>query len=163
MLTMWNRLIRRYSKLTRIYKQKWEIAASSLFDASFYADRQPDTRTTADTALSYYVRCDLRQGPKPSAHFDPELYLRMNPDGATAGEAPFLSLYPTQPCDGRPLPDERPALAAEIKASNLFDPDFYFALYPDVALAGLDPLYYVLLHGVEEGRAKARNHFIGAD
>jgi GT2 family glycosyltransferase len=138
--------------MTMKYKQKKEITASGLFDATFYANQYPDTRTTAKTALSHYMRFGMVEGRQPSAFFNPGLYLKLNPDVAAAGEIPILHYIRHGHADGRPLPDERAVLAAEIKASNLFDPDFYLARYPDIASAGLDPLDHFVLHGMQEGR-----------
>ena len=48
-----------------------------------------------------------------------------------------------------------PRLSEEerVKASGLFDPEWYIATYPDVKAAGLDPLYHYLSHGAREGRS----------
>jgi chromosome segregation ATPase len=41
---------------------------------------------------------------------------------------------------------------ALVRASGLFDADWYLATYPDVAAAGIDPLAHYLEHGASEGR-----------
>jgi chromosome segregation ATPase len=41
---------------------------------------------------------------------------------------------------------------ARVRASGLFDADWYLATYPDVAAAGIDPLAHYLEHGASEGR-----------
>ena len=43
-------------------------------------------------------------------------------------------------------------LHAKIRNSGLFDADWYLAVYPDVAAAGLDPIAHYLKHGAAEGR-----------
>jgi len=44
------------------------------------------------------------------------------------------------------------AAVAEIRASGLFDPDWYLAQYPDIAAAGVDPLVHYVKVGIGEGR-----------
>jgi len=44
------------------------------------------------------------------------------------------------------------AAVAEIRASGLFDPDWYLARYPDIAAAGVDPLVHYVKVGIGEGR-----------
>ncbi|MCW2338505.1 hypothetical protein M2337_002738 [Sphingobium sp. B2D3A] len=39
-----------------------------------------------------------------------------------------------------------------INQSRLFDPEWYLEYYPDVAMAGLDPLEHFIRHGAQEGR-----------
>jgi hypothetical protein len=45
---------------------------------------------------------------------------------------------------------ERMRLIAE---SGLFDPDWYFATYPDVELSGMEALEHFARHGSQEGRS----------
>ncbi|MCK0208527.1 hypothetical protein MWN33_10840 [Starkeya koreensis] len=47
---------------------------------------------------------------------------------------------------------EQERAIALIRASDLFDGDWYLAKYPDVAAASLDPARHYLLHGWREGR-----------
>ena len=39
-----------------------------------------------------------------------------------------------------------------IRASSLFDPDWYLRTYPDVAATGIDPLFHYVQFGASEGR-----------
>jgi hypothetical protein len=41
-----------------------------------------------------------------------------------------------------------------LKRAGLFDSAAYVARYPDVAVAGMDPLQHYLLHGLHEGRSR---------
>jgi hypothetical protein len=41
---------------------------------------------------------------------------------------------------------------AELRRRGIFDADMYFEMYPDVALAGMDPLDHYIRHGIDEGR-----------
>lgn len=42
-----------------------------------------------------------------------------------------------------------------LKRHGLFDAEAYLERYPDVAAAGLDPLYHYMTHGFDEGRSKS--------
>src|SRR5262249_20146337 len=39
-----------------------------------------------------------------------------------------------------------------VASSKLFDPDWYLRQYPDVRMAGVDPVLHYLEHGASEGR-----------
>jgi hypothetical protein len=41
---------------------------------------------------------------------------------------------------------------ARLRRNGMFDPDAYIAAHPDVAEAGLDPLWHYINHGMAEGR-----------
>ena len=43
---------------------------------------------------------------------------------------------------------------ARLQRRGLFDGDEYLARYPDVAVAGFDPLDHYMLHGIDEGRLR---------
>ena len=51
-----------------------------------------------------------------------------------------------------PAPIRRKQQMALMKRSGMFDPNAYLAAYPDVAEAGLDPLWHYINHGIGEGR-----------
>jgi cellulose synthase/poly-beta-1,6-N-acetylglucosamine synthase-like glycosyltransferase/glycosyltransferase involved in cell wall biosynthesis len=109
--------------------------------------------------------------------FDPEEYLRQNPDVAAAGMDPFLHYLQCGRAEGRnphPLFDagwyvaRNPDVAAEgidpvlhyLRRGGaegrdphpLFDSDWYLERNPDVALAGTNPLVHYLCEGAAQGR-----------
>ena len=43
---------------------------------------------------------------------------------------------------------------AQLKKKGIFDPDAYLVAYPDVAEAGIDPLWHYINHGMGEGRQR---------
>jgi hypothetical protein len=74
-----------------------------------------------------------------SGLFDPEYYLRRNPDVSAAGMDPVLHylLHGT----------------AELRSpSPHFSTRWYLQRYPDVAASGKNPLYHFILYGYAEGR-----------
>ena len=66
-----------------------------------------------------------------------------------------LALVPSpdrKPGSRHTLFQRLPFPALRIRRARLFDPAFYLERYPDVRLAGIDPLRHYLLHGAAEGR-----------
>ncbi|SDH08645.1 rhamnan synthesis F family protein [Pelagibacterium luteolum] len=86
--------------------------------------------------------------------FDPEIYLRLNPDVARAGVDATSHWLNHGHQEGRPykfIPVSDADLQ-RLRESKLFDPDFYLDFYPDIAEAGLDPEEHYLSRGAKEGR-----------
>ncbi|WP_119304408.1 glycosyltransferase domain-containing protein [Dongia deserti] len=74
-----------------------------------------------------------------SGLFDPEYYLRRNPDVAIAGANPVMHYLAHGASE---LRDPGPC----------FSTSWYLARYPDVAESGDNPLYHFILRGYSEGR-----------
>ena len=69
-----------------------------------------------------------------------------------AGKAEEASAQPETPTAPRPAPAPDPTgEAGLIRASGLFDVDWYLARYPDVAVSGLDPIDHYLQIGAALG------------
>jgi GT2 family glycosyltransferase len=77
--------LREYAAIRRRARR---VAASSLFDASWYRQQNPDIGA-ADPAL-HYVLAGGSEGRSPGPGFDGEWYLRHHPDVAASGENPLL-------------------------------------------------------------------------
>jgi GT2 family glycosyltransferase/glycosyltransferase involved in cell wall biosynthesis len=74
-----------------------------------------------------------------SGLFDPEFYLRENPDVAHAGMDPAIHYL-------------RHGAAEFRNPSRAFDTAYYVTRYPDVGGSRLNPLVHYLTHGLHEGR-----------
>lgn len=74
-----------------------------------------------------------------SGLFDPEYYLRHNPDVAAAGVDPVLHYLQ---CGASELRNPSP----------YFSTRWYLRRYPDVAASGKNPLYHFIVSGFAEGR-----------
>lgn len=134
------------------YALKSLVRASGLFNDEFYAVRYLADRGRAQEALDHYVETGMRANYHPSASFDPDVYLTLNPDVATAEYPPLLHFIQYGCSEGRRRPDGSAQRWLQVRDSGLFDSDLYLELYPDVAHAGLDPLEHYLSVGFAEGR-----------
>lgn len=79
------------------------------------------------------------------ADFDPETYLRLNPDVAAAKDDPVTHYVTHGFREGRKYTDN-----SSVPAD--FDPETYLRLNPDVAAAKVDPVSHYRVHGFREGR-----------
>lgn len=87
------------------------VAASPLFDASWYLQTYPDVALGGHDPLQHFLTLGWRIGRSPSAAFDCGLYLQANKDVAAAGMNPLLHylLYGQQ--EGRSLvPKTKPVI-----------------------------------------------------
>src|SRR5205823_1478577 len=80
---------------------------------------------------------------RQSDQFDPEFYLRANPDEIGRASCRVRDYVSSGSAEGRrPNPE--------------FDPVFYRAEYPDVAASGMEPFHHYLTIGKAEKRAPSR-------
>jgi len=114
------------------------IAQSGFFDASYYAERQPDAVATYQP-LIHYVLWGAREGRKPHPLFDPAFYLSEYPDVARLGCEPLSHFLQH---GGREFRNPIP----------LFDSRYYLETYPDVRSNGANPLVHFMTAGYQEGR-----------
>ncbi|MGJ4727995.1 rhamnan synthesis F family protein [Luteimonas sp. SDU101] len=77
------------------------IAASGLFDSSFYESQYPDVLAVGVNSIEHYVRWGSRMGRRPSSWFDTDFYLRRYPDVAKAGLNPFFHYVRYGQVEGR--------------------------------------------------------------
>ncbi len=151
------------------------VASSGLFDAEWYAARQPQAAARGMAPLDHYLGGGWRHGADPNPYFDTAWYLARNRDVAAAAVEPLLHYLAAGEREGR-APSERfdPAwygtrhhagpgrtLLAHFLAhrhSGLvsplpeFDAAWYLATYADVREARIDPAEHWLLFGFVEGR-----------
>ncbi len=126
------------------------------FDTPRYLTQHPDLRRSGLDPLTHYLVRGEREGATPNPDFDPAWYAetypahRANAWGAFAhycatGSGRGLSTRPGQV-------SEIEQVVCEMRAANLFDPNLYRILNPDVARAGVDPLMHYVADGAREGR-----------
>ena len=130
------------------------VKESELFDAAFYLANYPDVALAGCDPLEHYVRHGLSELRQPSRDFDPRAYLAANPDVAAAGINPFLHYVAWGQGEGRQWSSTMDISNKRklIVDSGLFDPAYYLAANPEIAIAGLDPLEHYLTHGGKELR-----------
>ena len=128
------------------------IRKSPLFDADFYAERNPDVVAAGVDLAKHYALSGWKEHRNPSAEFSTRRYLEANPDVAIAGINPLLHYIDRGKAEGRQIhPVEEEAQIAAIRDSGLFDADYYFASYPDIQ-PPIDPIRHYCEHGWHEGR-----------
>lgn len=103
---------------------------------------QAQTATSAAQAATGH-EIDARQRERAQAADTVQILLKLRRAEARLGLAP--GLWPRRLRQSWQL--------AAIRASGLFNPQFYLATNPDVAAAGADPWLHYLHHGLAENRA----------
>lgn len=142
------------------------ISASGVFDREYYLATYLDVAGSGIDPLEHYVRYGAAESRNPSAAFDTGFYLESNPDVRASGINP-LSHYcqfgkgegrrpsaadggtangpqASTGCDGA---DRAERERDTIMKSGLFDPDFYCANNPLLAVSGEDPVRHYLSKG----------------
>lgn len=89
MLTAWirNTLDERETK-----RKKKIVIGSGLFDAKFYIEKYSDVAEAGWPPLDHFVRYGADENRQPSARFDPQQYLKQNPDLAATETPAFWHL-----------------------------------------------------------------------
>lgn len=108
-----------------------------LFDPAWYREKVGEP--IAINALLHYAWFGRARGIAPSRWFDPDFYVRNNPDVAAAGVDPLLHFLRNGGQEGR-------------SPSAQFDSAFYLRTNPDVVASRVNPLVHWLLSGRAEGR-----------
>jgi GT2 family glycosyltransferase/ubiquinone/menaquinone biosynthesis C-methylase UbiE len=117
----------------------WLLPKNPLFDASFYARRNPDAAKGSKNLWAHYLACGSDESRNPHPLFQTAYYKAQNPDVQAAGINPLIHYFDHGARENRdPSPD--------------FDTSFYLELYPDVGKSGANPLIHFALHGRREGR-----------
>lgn len=127
------------------------------------------------TASSHYATLGWRQGYDPNPWFSTAAYLDDNPDVVESEVVPLFHYLDAGYEEGRRARPSRHAAAyfahASVRAASAasqaleaeddferrtlrteFNADYYVAVYPDVAAAGIDPLTHFIERGWREGR-----------
>jgi glycosyltransferase involved in cell wall biosynthesis len=123
----------------RARREAPRVAKSTLFDASWYMQQNPDVAVRDVDPCWHYLRYGGREGRDPHPLFDSSWYLDQNPDVAAAAVNPLAHFLCRGGAEGR---DPHP----------LFDSSWYVEGNPDVTTAGVNPLVHYLARGSIEGR-----------
>lgn len=150
------------------------IRRSGLFDAFWYARRNPDAAAFSDP-VEHYLQCGAARGEAPHPLFLVAWYTRENPDVAASGLSPlghFIRHGEARGARVHPLFDpgwyraQDPALegkvaglfrhflevgaARRLSPHPAFDPAFYDRVRPDVARSGMNGLTHFVAVGAAE-------------
>lgn len=127
-----------------------EFRASTEFDERWYAEQYPDVAQTGMDPARHYLWIGRRLGrkPSPAAHSMP-----LRPGADLQPDAQIHAV------------EQQPRITHENKSKTetwndhvyqqiaaYFDSDFYRTKYPDIAVAGIDPIRHYLDTGWREGR-----------
>lgn len=115
------------------------LAASELFDVSWYETAAQRTFSSPIEAIRHYVREGAAQSLSPNPLFDPVYYYAQNADVVESGANPFLHYVRYGCWEGR-------------QPHPLFAGSYYLDSNPDVEEAGMTPLRHYLTSGWREGR-----------
>lgn len=164
-------LVRKVSRRRRrLAEDAAEVAATSLFDRTWYLDRYPDVGASRIDPLHHYLLHGAREGRDPGPSFSSAAYLQAYPDVVAAELNPLLHYARYGRAEGRAVfpadligavavapvvtapPSGEEEELALLRASEYFDAAWYLSRNPDVAALGADPAQHFLLFGGLEGR-----------
>ena len=129
-----------------------QIAASDLFDAEWYRATQAPS-VAPDRAAQHYLQEGAARGLSSGPLFDGPWYLDNNADVAAAGRNPLLHYLNDGRAEGRSIcPYVDPKVLARIEGSELFDAEWYRAIYIPDQSPGLAARHYL-----REGAASGMN------
>lgn len=134
------------------------------FDAQFYFKENPHLRGIGVDPLAHYCDVGWKGGCNPNPQFDVASYLEIHADVLSAGVEPFFHYLSEGRKEGRALrrsatSEAPPSANTEIRAvvETEFDVEYYLARYPDVEIAGVDPVAHYIDVGWKEGRDPNRS------
>ena len=150
------------------------LKTSGFFDQAYYLDTNPDIAGSNVDPFEHFFLYGFREARKPNLAFDSRWYLEAYPEVKAADVNPLLHFALAGEREGRRpnllfetewyrkrhgLDEDDSALLHYLAARNdgaspipQFDPVYYLATYPDVAVAGIDPFEHYMLAGFAEGR-----------
>ena len=97
-----NDLAAKVKRKLRLYRDRWELSRSGLFDEVYYLQQNPDVANSGLSAATHYLEFGWQEKRQPHPHFDGELYLGLNPDVRAAGINPVLHWHRNGRTEGRP-------------------------------------------------------------
>jgi hypothetical protein len=146
------------------------VSESHLFNVGWYLRECPDVAAAGTPPVLHYLKLGGPEGRNPGPEFDARWYLEQYPDVAVAGLNPLVHYLESGRAAGREIrpvqveqedqEPEEPELRDEaelLAQSPLFDRNWYYAQYRDIAAANLDPIDHYLRTGAAEGRNPGPN------
>ncbi len=73
-----------------LFRNKWQIKRSKLFDENYYLVNYPDVKSSGIPAIRHYLLYGSFEGRKPSSEFDGRFYLRQYPDVKSSKINPLI-------------------------------------------------------------------------
>ncbi|MDO5851958.1 MAG: glycosyltransferase, partial [Methanobacteriaceae archaeon] len=136
---------------------------SKYFDSKFYMDNNIDIPLEMDP-INHYLKYGWKENRIPSLYFDPEFYLRYNPDIKKANVNPLVHFINKKNKEKRPYHNAKMQLSVSdeitaemisdyniIQESDWFDQRWYESNNPIIESENLDPFLHYIVYGVLEG------------
>lgn len=135
------------------YESEDIIKKSGLFDEKYYLSKYPDVKEYEFSPINHYLTLGASEHCNPSNTFNTEEYVKKHPfvDKFNMNPLVHYILYGD-------IDDKYPIIHASdkdknieiLKKSELFDPELYLEMYPDVENAGMDPYLHYVTYGYKE-------------
>ncbi|MGF6319118.1 glycoside hydrolase family 99-like domain-containing protein [Pseudomonas frederiksbergensis] len=119
---------------------------SGLFSTSKYLFDNPDVAAARVNPLVHYLRCGQLEGRSISSHSLSSIKKSKNVVSDAVSAAPAAQVEISVP---KTVID---AQVEVIRTSGMFDESYYFAMYPDLQKADLDPIRHYCESGWHEGK-----------
>ncbi|MBQ2832688.1 glycosyltransferase [Methanobrevibacter sp.] len=129
------------------------IEGSGLFDEEYYLSKYPDVKESEFSPIDHYLTLGADEYCNPSDAFNTKEYVNRHPfvDKFNMNPLVHYILYGNIDVKYPIIHATDKAKNIEIlKKSDLFDPDLYLEMYPDVKNAGMDPYLHYATYGYKE-------------
>lgn len=137
------------------------VVVSKEFNESYYLEQYPDVKESGVKAIEHFLICGFYEGRNPNSYFSTSYYAAQNNDILNDNENPFYHYLTVGRVQGRQsseiefldldMDPEHLSHIIDIVQSE-FDAKYYLKRYPDIVIAGVDPVIHYILHGWREGR-----------
>lgn len=109
------------SEIKRARAERYQIAASGLFDAGWYLQHNPDIQTSGKDPLKHYQRFGGYEARDPSADFDTLDYLQQHPWLLSTRQHPLIHyLNQPRPAKGEPADAQNAAAGSHLMFGEMF-------------------------------------------
>jgi hypothetical protein len=127
-------------------------------DQAWYLATYPDIAAAGMDPVYHYLQFGWREGRDPRPDFSSRGYLAVHEEVALARQNPFIHYLrhgsrTASPRDASTVKSDEELARGE----RGVDQAWYLSTYPDIAAAGMDPVYHYLQFGWREGRDPRRN------
>lgn len=138
------------------------IEKSGLFDEDYYLSKYPDVKESGLSPLDHYLTFGASENCNPSEFFNSNEYIKKHPSVAQFDINPLVHyiLYGVVH-DDYPIihSSDKTKNISILKKSELFDPDLYLNMNPDVKDAEVDPYFHYVTYGYKENHREPFPNF----
>ncbi len=128
-------------KRIKLLYNKRILKKSRTFDEYYYLLKNKDLILADIDPLEHFIDVGWKEGRSPNPGFNMELHLQQHPSCLVENRNPLITMIK----DGQKV-------YKTLKKSKLFDHNYYYSNYSDVAEQKLDPVKHYIEYGFKEGR-----------